>query len=120
MVLDQQEFQKLLRRRQAYFLPHYLEIVDRHPEGILAKDVKDEVATLLLSQFGIDIYDVRQCGLNRSTAKSRADQWVNNLVSNRVLDPHMLVVRSHRATLYPGGYNNSRPDRLWKTARWPS
>jgi hypothetical protein len=109
MPTDQQELQKLLRRRQAYFLPYYREIVDRHPEGILAKDVKDEVAALLLSQFDIDIYDVHQCGLNRSTRRSRADQWVNNLVSNRVLDPHMLVVRSHRATLYPGGYDNSRP-----------
>jgi hypothetical protein len=106
---DDQELQKLLRRRQAYFLPYYLEIVDRHPEGVLARDVKDEVATFLLSQFGIDIYNVEQCGLNRSTQRSRADQWVNNLVSNRVLDPHMLVVRSHRATLYPGGYDNSRP-----------
>jgi 5-methylcytosine-specific restriction endonuclease McrA len=109
MALDQQEFQKLLKRRQAYFLPYYLEIVDRHPEGVLAKDVKDEVATLVLSQFGIDIYNIEQCGLNRSTGKSRADQWVNNLVSNWVLDPHMLVVRSHRATLYPGRYDNSRP-----------
>ncbi len=109
MATDQQELQRLLKRRQAYFLPYYREIVDRHPEGILAKDVKDEVAALLLSQFGIDIYDVTQCGLNRSTQRSRADQWTNNLVSNRVLDPHMLVVRSHRATLYPGGFDNSRP-----------
>lgn len=109
MAPDQQELQKLLRRRQAYFLPYYLEIVDRHPEGVLAKDVKDEVGALLLTQFGIDIYDIQQSGLNRSTRKSRADQWINNLVSNRVLDPYMLVVRSHRATLYPGGYDNSRP-----------
>jgi hypothetical protein len=106
---DDQELRKLLRQRQAYFVPYYLEVVNRHPEGILAKDVKDEVARLLLSQFGMDIYDSGQSGLNPSTRKSRADQWVNNLVSNHVLDDHMLVVRSHRAILYPGGYDNSQP-----------
>ncbi len=109
MPSDDQELRKLLRYRQAYFVPYYLEVVNRHPEGVLAKDVKDEVARLLLSQFGIDIYDPGQSGLNPSTRKSRADQWVNNLVSNHVLDDHMLVVRSHRAILYPGGYDNSQP-----------
>ena len=109
MPADDLELRKLLRHRQAYFVPYYLEVVNRHPEGVLAKDVKDEVARLLLSQFGIDIYDPGQSGLNPSTKKSRADQWVNNLVSNHVLDDHMLVVRSHRAILYPGGYDNSQP-----------
>lgn len=109
MATDQQELQKLLKRRQDYFLPYYLDIVNRHPEGVLAKDVKKDVAALLLSQFGIDIYNAEQCGLNKSTQKSRADQWINNLVSNQILDQHMLVVRSYRATLYPGGYDNSRP-----------
>jgi hypothetical protein len=107
--VDDQELRKLLRHRQAYFVPYYLEVVNRHPEGVLAKDVKDQVARLLLSQFGIDIYEPGQSGLNPSTKKSRADQWVNNLVSNHVLDDHMLVVRSHRAILYPGGYDNSQP-----------
>jgi hypothetical protein len=106
---DAQELRKLLRQRQAYFVPYYLQVVNRHPEGVLAKDVKDEVTRLLLSRFGIDIYDSGQSGLNPSTKKSRADQWVNNLVSNHVLDDHMLVVRSHRAILYPGGYDNSQP-----------
>jgi hypothetical protein len=106
---DDLELRKLLRQRQAYFVPFYLEVVNRHSEGVLAKEVKDEVAQLLLSQFGIDIYDTGQSGLNLSTNKSRADQWVNNLVSNHVLDDHMLVVRSHRAILYPGGFDNSQP-----------
>ena len=109
MPSDNLELRKLLRYRQAYFVPFYLEVVNRHPEGVLAKDVKNEVANLLLRQFGIDIYDPGQSGLNPSTKKSRADQWVNNLVSNHVLDDHMLVVRSHRAILYPGGYDNSQP-----------
>lgn len=109
MPADDLELRKLLRHKQAYFVPYFLEVVNRHPEGVLAKDVKDEVARLLLSQFGIDIYDPGQSGLNSSTKKSRADQWVNNLVSNHVLDEQMLVVRSHRAILYPGGYDNSQP-----------
>lgn len=109
MPADKKELRKLLRHRQAYFVPFYLDVVNRHPEGVLAKDVKDEVGQLLLNQFGIDIYDPRQSGLNPSTGKSRADQWVNNLVSNHVLDDHVLVVRSHRATLYPGGFDNSQP-----------
>jgi len=107
--VDDQELRKLLRHRQAYFVRYYLEIVNRHPEGVLAKDVKDEVAQLLLSRFGIDIYDPAQCGLNPSTKRSRADQWTNNLVSNHVLDDHMLVVRTRRAVLYPGGFDNSQP-----------
>jgi hypothetical protein len=106
---DDLELRKLLRHRQAYFVPFYLEVVNRHPEGVLARDVKDEVAQLLLSQFDVDIYDIGQSGLNPSTNKSRADQWVNNLVSNHVLDDHMLVVRSHRSILYPGGFDNSKP-----------
>lgn len=109
MQEDDAEFRKFLRQRQAYFVPFYLDVVNRHPEGVLAKDAKDEVARLLLSQFGIDIYDPEQSGLNPSTMKSRADQWANNLVSNHVLDDHMLVVRSHRAILFPGGYDNSQP-----------
>ncbi len=106
---DDLELRKLLRHKQAYFVPFYIEVVNRHPEGVLARDVKNEVAGLLLSQFGIDISDSGQSGLNPSTSKSRADQWVNNLVSNHVLDDYMLVVRSHRAILYPGGYDNSQP-----------
>jgi hypothetical protein len=98
-----------LRHKQEYFVPLYLEVVNQHPEGVLAEDVKDEVARQLLSKFGIDVYDTAQSGLNPSRHKSRADQWLNNLVSNHVLDRYMLVVRSHRAILYPGGYDNSQP-----------
>ena len=52
--------------------------------------------------------NVGQTGLNASSGVSRGDQWANNLISNRVLDDHMLVVRSTRATLYPGATDNSR------------
>ena len=108
MAPDPDKLNQLLQEKQAFFLPYYQEIVNQYPGGILAKDVKDIVARQLLENFGIDIFDPSQTGLNTSTGDSRADQWANNLISNEVLDSYMLVVRSSRATLYPGATDNSR------------
>jgi len=109
MAPNPHELDRLRVEKQSYFLPYYQEIVSRHPDGIFAADVKGLVAQQLLDDFGIDIFDPGQTGLNESTGDSRADQWANNLVSNHVLDEYMLVLRSNRATLYPGATDNSVP-----------
>jgi hypothetical protein len=96
------------KEQQYFFLPYYKEVVARHPDGITSARVKELVARQILDEFDIDIADPEQSGLNPSTNRSRADQWANNLVSNRVLDDHMLVVRGGRAMLYPGADDNSR------------
>ena len=98
----------LKRNRQRYFLPYYIEVVARHPEGILARDAKAEVRELLRQRFDLDFGDPSLSGLNPSTGSSRADQWANNLVSNDVLDDYMIVVRSTQATLFPGVADNSQ------------
>jgi len=107
---DPHELRRLNGERQYYFLPYYRDVVYRHPEGISAGDVKREVGEYLLREFGIDIEDPDHSGLNQSTGRSQADQWANNLISNRVLDEYMLVVRSGRALLYPGSIDNSRAE----------
>jgi len=107
MTPNPEELNRLLAQGQYYFLPYYIEIVNQHPGGISAADAKTLVANRLLERFGIDMSDVEQTGTHvRGT--SRASQWANNLISNHVLDDHMLVVRSTRATLYPGDVDNSR------------
>jgi hypothetical protein len=108
MAPDPDKLNQLLEEKQVFFLPYYQEIVSQHPSGIAAADVKRLVAERLLERFGIDISDAAQTGLNTSTGDSKADQWANNLISNRILDDYMLVVRSTRATLYPGAPDNSR------------
>ena len=108
MTPDLVTLQRLRAQKQRFFLPYYCEIVARHPAGIEAADVKGLVAGQILSEFGIDISDPNHTGLNPSTGRSSADQWANNLVSNRVLDEFMLVVRANRAVLYPGAIDNSR------------
>jgi hypothetical protein len=100
---------RLRAEGQGFFLPYYRAIVARHPGGIEAAEVKRLVADQILVEFGIDIFDPAQTGLNPSTKRSSADQWANNLVSNEVLDEFMLVVRANnRAILYPGASDNSR------------
>jgi hypothetical protein len=109
-VVNTQELEKLRALQQAYFLPYYCEIVEQHPDGIDSAVVKSQVAQLLIDRFDIDIDDEALFGSNKNG--SRADQWANNLVSNHVLDLHMLVAhrgRGQRATLYPGTADNSRP-----------
>lgn len=108
MAPDPDQLRRLTRERQRYFLPYYREVVARHPEGISAADAKAEVAEHLRRLFEIDMSDPTQSGLNISTGRSRADQWANNLVSNALLDDYMIVVRSTRATLYPGVADNSQ------------
>ena len=112
MAADSYTLSRLCEQKQNFFLPYYIEIVARHPAGIGAAEVKGLLARQLLDEFGIDISDPIQTGLNPSTNGSRADQWANNLISNRVLDEHMLVVRGPgrgtRAMLYPGVADNSR------------
>ncbi len=110
MAPDPNELRRLNRERQYYFLPYYIDVVSDHPEGITAADAKAAVAQHLLQQFEIDIADPAHSGLNPSTGKSQADQWANNLISNDVLDEHMLVVRGGRAVLYPGSDDNSRTE----------
>lgn len=109
MTPNPDELKRLCEEKQAFFLPYYQEIVSQHPDGIAAAAVKGLVAQQLETRFGIDIDDPEQTGLNEATGASKADQWANNLVSNHVLDEYMLVVRSSRATLYPGVTDNSRP-----------
>jgi hypothetical protein len=106
---DAATLEQLRERKQSFFLPYYREIVDEHPEGIAAKVVKQIVSERLRREFGIDVFDPQQTGLNASTGDSRASQWANNLISNGVLDEYMLVVRGSRAMLYPGAIDNSRP-----------
>jgi hypothetical protein len=105
---DLATLEQLNAERQGFFLPYYREVVARHPAGIEATEVKRLVANQILREFGIDISDPNQTGLNPSTRRSSADQWANNLVSNHVLDEFMLVVRANRAILYPGAIDNSR------------
>lgn len=109
---DSEALKRLLAQKEKFFLPFYREIVAEHPEGILSTEVKSLVAEQLVKAFGIDIHDPSLVGRNQSTNRTRADQWANNLTSNRVLDDYMLVAREpeqHRATLYPGTSDNSRP-----------
>jgi hypothetical protein len=109
MALDPSALQRLRAQKQAFFLPYYIETVARHPAGIDAARVKSLVAAQILQEFGIDISDPDQTGLNPSTSRSSASQWANNLISNSVLDEFMLVVRmGGRAILYPGATDNSR------------
>jgi hypothetical protein len=107
MPPDPDELNRLQAEGQYFFLPYYREVVDQHPDGIPAADVKELVAQQLLERFEIDIFNPAQTGTHiRGT--TRASQWANNLVSNEVLDGYMLVVRSTRAILYPGATDNSR------------
>jgi len=107
---DPNELRRLNTEKQYYFLPYYLDVVSRHPEGITAVDAKAAVGQQLSQQFGIDIADPAHSGLNASTNRSQGDQWANNLISNHILDEYMLVVRSGRAVLYPGATDNSRTE----------
>src|ERR1700693_3903889 len=99
MPPDPQALARLNEQRQRFFLPYFEAVVSRHPDGIASDRVKEWVARQILDEFGIDISDPGQTGLNPSTNRSRADQWANNLVSNKVLDDYMLVVRGTRAML---------------------
>lgn len=108
MTFDPVILERLLQEKQSFFTPFYRAIVDQHPAGISATQVKAMVAQQILQEFGIDIFDSSLVGVNPSTNRSTADQWANNLISNYVLDDFMLVVRSGRAMLYPGLYDNSR------------
>lgn len=108
---DAQELARIKTLKQAYFVPYYCDIVDHHPEGIDSRDVKGQVVQLLIDRFDIDINDASLFGSNANG--SRADQWANNLVSNYVLDEHMLVAhrgRGQGATLWPGTSDNSVPE----------
>jgi hypothetical protein len=111
-VVDTDELAKIQALKQFYFVPFYREIVEQHPEGIDSRVVKSQVAQLLIERFDIDVRDATLFGSNANG--SRADQWANNLVSNRELDKFMLVAhrgRGQGATLWPGTLDNSVPDR---------
>jgi 5-methylcytosine-specific restriction endonuclease McrA len=107
MPPDLDAITRLVNEKQYFFLPYYEEIVSEHPGGISALEVKAQVAERVLQRFDFDVFDVAHSGLNPRTGLSYASQWANNLVSNSVLDEYMLVVRSGRATLYPGSSDNS-------------
>lgn len=92
---------RLLKDKQDFFLPYYRQVVADYPLGILAADVKSEVRRRIVAQFGFDPFDAQHTGYNPSTSAAAASQWANNLVSNKVLDQYMTVVREGRATLYP-------------------
>ena len=108
-----QELAKIKALKQAYFVQHYCDIVEQHPEGIDSRLVKNQVRQALIDQFDIDINDENLFEANVNG--SRADQWANNLVSNYVLDEYMLVAhrgRGQGATLWPGTVDNSVPERV--------
>jgi HNH endonuclease len=109
-VVDLDELAKVRALKQAYFVRYYFDIVQEHPEGIDSRVVKSRVMQLLIDRFDIDINDATLFGSNKNG--SRADQWANNVVSNHVLDDHMLVAhrgRGQSATLWPGTVDNSIP-----------
>jgi hypothetical protein len=111
LVVDAQELARVKALKQAYFVPYYRDIVEHHPEGIDSKIVKAQVVQLLIDRFDIDINDATLFGSNANG--SRADQWANNLVSNYVLDEHMVVAhrgRGQGAILWPGTIDNSVPE----------
>lgn len=109
-VVDSEELARVRALKQFYFVPYYCDIVQQHPEGIDSRVVKSQVIQLLIDRFDIDINDATLFGSNKNG--SRADQWANNVVSNYVLDDHMLVAhrgRGQSATLWPGTVDNSVP-----------
>jgi hypothetical protein len=100
-MLDQAALDRLLSQEQYFFLPYYRDVVADHPYGIRAADVKALVQRRVIEEFGFDPFDSAVVDANPSTGASAASQWANNLVSNKVLDAYMAVVRNGRATLYP-------------------
>lgn len=109
--MSQTEIDQLLELKQYYFVPYYIEIVARHPLGIESAEVKERARQAIITRHGFDPFDDTISGTNPSTKASAASQWANNLISNEVLEGHMLVARGgHRAVLYPlSGKDNSRP-----------
>ena len=100
-MLDKAALARLIKEQQYFFLPYYRELVAEHPYGVEAADVKELVRTRIIKDFDFDPFDSAIVDANPSTGASAASQWANNLVSNKVLDEYMTVVRNGRATLYP-------------------
>ena len=108
--MSQAEINELINQGQYYFLPYYVEIVDQHPFGIRATEVKEKARQMIITRHSFDPFDDTIAGANPSTHASSASQWANNLISNEVLEDYMLVARGGRAMLYPlSGEDNSRP-----------
>jgi hypothetical protein len=104
--VDTDAYQRLLQERQNFFIPFYLQVIDEHPFGIEARDVKRAVFEHLNERYGIDVVDPTVIPPNPSTGRTQADQWANNLVSNRVLDDLCFVDRSGwSVVLYPDASN---------------
>jgi hypothetical protein len=95
-------YRRLLEERQSFFIPFYLQVIDEYPAGIEAREVKHIVFQHLIDRYGIDVSDPTVIPINPSTNRTQADQWANNLVSNRILDDLCDVDRSRSAVvLFP-------------------
>ncbi|HVT64254.1 MAG TPA: hypothetical protein VHD81_03810 [Mycobacteriales bacterium] len=107
--MDEATYQRLLHERQAFFVPFYLQVVDEHPAGIEAREAKRLVFQYLVERYGIDVTDPTVIPINPSTGRTQADQWANNLISNRVLDEYCVVDRTPPVRLSARPYPTPAP-----------
>lgn len=99
--MDQEALNNLKNNGESFFLPYYLEVVAKYPTGVLATRVKAEVAEIVARRCGFDPFHPDITPPHPATGKPAASQWANNLVSNRVLDKYVNVLRGRRAILSP-------------------
>lgn len=114
--------EEILDKKQLFFEPHYIMVINEHPEGIDSTELKAKVRSRLKKALGIDPFDPKLFGQTRE-GKSLSSQWASNLVSNRVIDanPDVIVVRREKKVRLFSRYVTSDTSMpIDSKSMWPS